>query len=341
MSLDGTAVDAYGTVLTSTDSGAPAGSSTYTTIFAVHGMAFNHGIFKKVQALCGSHNIRFVAVNRRDYGGSTRFSETERGVLTSATDEEKALFINSRGIEFATFIDKFNQKEHLPEISPNGDSGGFALLGWSAGNLVTAAALSNIEKLSPQTQELFKKGLRAHIMHEPPSVAFGLPASPMTWSPYMDASVPAKMHTRLATQWLTSYFDHGDFNSEQGLNAIEYIVSSCRQAPTIYSFSQSEFDQIIDESIAELPGMFMSTTQANAVYRRACYGAQLKTFAPRLKTTLIVGDATVSFCITALLSIRADNEAQGTIQINLVPQANHFWQWEEPEDALRAYIQAL
>lgn len=160
-------------------------------------------------------------------------------------------------------------------------------------------------------------------------------------------------------QWLTSYFEHGDLSAKV-VDAIEYIVPSCRRRPTIYDFPSLDFAEIVDESVVELPGMFMSMPQANAVYRRASYAANLKTLAPHLKKTLIVGDATLSFCIACLLSIRADNEAAGgDIQFVLVAGANHFvsdlslqitptrvdssrqFQWDDPEDALKVYMEAL
>ncbi|KAJ7139247.1 hypothetical protein C8R44DRAFT_764116 [Mycena epipterygia] len=340
MSFETLAVNSQVTVLSFTDSGSP-GSSSYTTIFAVHGLGFNGFIFKKVQALSATKNLRFVAVNRRHYVGSTSYTDAENSILTSGSDTEKSQFIDARGMELASFVDTFIQKHQLPPISSDGSSGGVALLGWSAGNLVTAAAIANLAKLPASTQDRFKVYLRAHIMHEPPSVIFGLPGPPRTWSPHMDASVPPEMHTRLGTQWLTSYFEHGDL-SAKGVDAIEYIVPSCRRRPTIYDFSSPDFAEVIDESVVELPGMFMSMPQANAVYRQACYAADLKTLAPRLKKTLIVGDATVSFCITGLLSIRADNEAAGgDIQFASVAGANHFFQWDDPEDALKVYMEAL
>ncbi|KAJ6458696.1 hypothetical protein DFH09DRAFT_1115381, partial [Mycena vulgaris] len=302
MSFETLAIDSNGTVLSFTDSGPPE-NKDYITVFAVHGIACNGLIFKKVQALARANNIRFVAINRRPYIGSTPYTEAESVTLCTGSETEKAHFIDARGIEFATFVETFVQKYDLPPISPDGKSGGVALLGWSAGNLVTAAALNSLE---------------------PPSVIFGLPAAPLTWSPYVEASVPAKMHPRLATQWLSAYFDHGDL-SANGVDAIEYIVPSLRCHPSFYSMSSSEVAEIADESISEFPGMFMRMEQANDVYRRVCYGPECKSLAPLLKTTLIVGEATISFRLTALLSIRADNSALGgDIRFSLVDGANHF-----------------
>ncbi|KAJ6509140.1 hypothetical protein DFH09DRAFT_942672 [Mycena vulgaris] len=340
MSFETLAIDSNGTVLSFTDSGPPE-NKDYITVFAVHGIACNGLIFKKVQALARANNIRFVAINRRPYIGSTPYTEAESVTLCTGSETEKAHFIDARGIEFATFVETFVQKYDLPPISPDGKSGGVALLGWSAGNLVTAAALNSLGKLPPSSQDKFKLYLRAHIMHEPPSVIFGLPAAPLTWSPYVEASVPAKMHPRLATQWLSAYFDHGDL-SANGVDAIEYIVPSLRCHPSFYSMSSSEVAEIADESISEFPGMFMRMEQANDVYRRVCYGPECKSLAPLLKTTLIVGEATISFRLTALLSIRADNSALGgDIRFSLVDGANHFVQWDEPDKAIKTYLEAL
>jgi len=340
MTLQTLPVDANGTVLAFTDSGKP-GSDNYITIFAVHGMGYNNLIFKRVAALVASKHIRLVAINRRQYEGSTPYTEPEGMIPITGSDDDKAGFIVSRGIELANFIDAFIQKNDLPPISNDGKTGGVAILGWSAGNLLTCAAIANIGSLSAASKDRFKLYLRAHIMQEPPSIAIGLPLPPLNWSPHMDTTIPADKHAAMFTSWITSYFDHGDL-STRDVSVLSYHVPSPLRRPTIYDMTADEIAVTADQRPVELPGMFMSMPQANAAYRKACYSADVKSLVPSLKTTFITGDRTASYSLAALWSIQDDNKAEGgNLKFVVIPGANHFWHWDDAGEALKTYVEAL
>ncbi|KAI0713888.1 hypothetical protein C8Q76DRAFT_732741 [Earliella scabrosa] len=56
-----------GTIL---DSGAPTGSTDYTTLVLVHGLMWHGANFEKLLPYAKQNNARIIAVNRRDYPGS-------------------------------------------------------------------------------------------------------------------------------------------------------------------------------------------------------------------------------------------------------------------------------
>lgn len=116
-------------------------------------------------ALAQGSNVRFVAVNRRDYPGSTPLPAEDTALLTSGTDEQKAAFLKARGVELATFVDKFIERNEVPPISTDGHTGGFALLGWSLGNAIALAAVANVDSLSATAQARWTSGMRALILH--------------------------------------------------------------------------------------------------------------------------------------------------------------------------------
>ncbi|KAJ7579965.1 hypothetical protein C8J56DRAFT_961926 [Mycena floridula] len=245
MTLQTLKVDNDGTTLAFSDSGKP-GTSDYTTIFALHGICFNGHVFKRIQAIAASNNIRLVAINRRLYKGSTPLTEAEAMILITSSGEEKADFINTRGLEIATLVDSFIQSAQLPPVSSDG------------------------------------KG-------DPPSLIFGLPAPPANWAPQVDTSIPEETRIPMFTRWITSYFDHGDL-STKSWDSLTYVLPSTSRRPTIYASSAEEITEMIEDTVDEIPGMVMSQTQANAVYRKACYSDEVKALTPHLKTTLLVGE---------------------------------------------------
>ncbi|KAJ7592218.1 Alpha/Beta hydrolase protein [Mycena floridula] len=339
MTLQTLKVDNDGTTLAFSDSGNP-GTSDYTTIFALHGICFNGHVFKRIQAIAASNNIRLVSINRRLYKGSTPLTEAEAMILITSSGEEKADFINTRGLEIATFVDSFIQSAQLPPVSSDG-KGGVALLGWSAGNLGAVGAIANIDKLPMAAQERFKTHLRALIMQDPPSLIFGLPSPPANWAPQVDTSIPEETRTPMFTRWITSYFDHGDL-STKSWDSLAYVLPSTSRRPTIYAMSAEEITEMIEDTVDEIPGMVMSQTQANAVYRKACYSDEVKALTPHLKTTLLVGEKSCSSALTGLWSVQEEHEAAGAkLKCVLIPGANHFYHWDDAEGAIKFYTESL
>ncbi|EJC99595.1 uncharacterized protein FOMMEDRAFT_160017 [Fomitiporia mediterranea MF3/22] len=328
-----------GIELSYSDSGAPA-QGPYTTVVAVHGMGFTYAIFTKVQAIAPRANFRFIAVVRRGYEGSTPFSEADTAATTSGTDEEKLDFLNARGIEFAISIDKLVQQLDLLQITEDGKSGGVALLGWSAGTMVTLASIANLGKLSPASKTRFAAYVRAHIMEEPPSVCLGLPIPPRIWSPLIDTSIPESERTPFHMSWITSYFDHGDLSSHD-IDAISYAAPSMHHAPSIYNMSTEDTEELFVADVVgpETNAMIATYAQNNVVYRKACYEPAIQELLPMMNTSVLVGSSTSSFCMNGLLSLQNDNDVnQGGLHFETVPGLNHFMQWDEPEKTFRIFM---
>ena len=169
-----------GTELGYIDSGAP-GTSTYTTIFAIHGMGYysrkytpatspqtcmltpRTAVFEKVLEKATSHNTRFVAITRRDYNGSTAYSTSDLSDLQNGPETAQTSFFQARGLELATFIETFISKNDIPAPSSDGKTGGIGVLGWSLGNTFTVSLLANIESYPNSTQTTLAKYLRAAI----------------------------------------------------------------------------------------------------------------------------------------------------------------------------------
>jgi len=326
-----------------TDSGIPTLQDVpYVTVIAVHGMGYNGGIFNRVQQLAKDTKLRIVAINRRQYAGSTPISDAEAALLVSGSDEQKAEVLAARGVELALFIVALVKQESIPPISTDREGGGVALLGWSSGNVATLAMVANTEKLPSDMKTCLATYMRALILQEPPSLAMGYPLPPGTWSPHMDPSIPPEQHTPFWAQWITSYFDHGDFSSRDP-SALSHIVPSFTCRPTIYDMTVDEQEQILDQSVSEMPGMFCSAAQALANTRKACFDPTIRALLPNMKIWHIAGTRSASFAFPGRWNLEDDDKANGGALLNfmLIPGMNHFMQWDDPQETLRAYLEAL
>ncbi|KAJ7353439.1 hypothetical protein DFH08DRAFT_956499 [Mycena albidolilacea] len=327
MTLKTLPVDANGTVLAFTDGGKPD-SDTYITIFAVHGMV----IFKRVAAKAAS-KISVLSLSIGCSEGSTPHSEAEGLIPITGSDEDKAGFIASRGVQLGNFIDAIHPEKRSTPMFADIKTGGMAVLGWLAGDLLSCAVVVNIDSLSPTAKDRFKLYLRP--------ISCKITSSRVHWSPHMTPTIPADKHPAMFTSWITSYSDHGDL-STRDVSVLSYHVPSPLRWPTIYNMTADEIAETADQRPVELPGVFVSMAQANATYRKACYSADVKALVPSLKTTFFTGDRSASYSLAALWSIEDDNKAGGgNLKFVVVPGANHFLHWDDADEALKVYVDVL
>ena len=289
-----------------------------------------------------------MALNRREYRGSTPFSDAEKAVVSTGTDEQKLQWLRDRGNEIATFIHTFIRQHGLPPASANGKSGGVALLGWSLGVSTTMATVANVDSFAPEVQQSLASHLRAHIMHgskpvlcspastslihirseEPPSGALGLPRAPKHWTPRLDESLPMHVRVSKMTRWLTGYFAHGDL-STRDLDVIEYVLHSTSRIPSLWNMSPKDIADIIDEGphlVVDAPIITNCQPQAAATYKKGMYSPAARGLLPKMKVWELVGDATLAPSLTTLWFLQDDDAAHGGGFINykVIPGHNHF-----------------
>lgn len=84
--------------------------------------------------MSAARNLRTIIINRRDYPGSTKYSDSELEDLVKG----RKVFLDRLALLLAYFLKHFVQKEKVPKISADGTRGGFSLLAWSMG---TASAM--------------------------------------------------------------------------------------------------------------------------------------------------------------------------------------------------------
>jgi hypothetical protein len=110
------------------------------------------------------NGVRFVSINRRNYTGSTPWTESEIAVVNNGADEQKLAFHEDRSREFATFISKFIELNSLPAISIDRKTGGVVVLGWSLGALNALSIPAFLSSYSVHIQASLQSHLLLVIM---------------------------------------------------------------------------------------------------------------------------------------------------------------------------------
>jgi pimeloyl-ACP methyl ester carboxylesterase len=80
-----------------------------------------------------------IAWNRRDYHGSTKYTDDELAELATG----RQVFQERLAFQLASFLENFIKTKDTPKLSSDRKTGGFIIMGWSFGNATTLSLLSN------------------------------------------------------------------------------------------------------------------------------------------------------------------------------------------------------
>ncbi|KIY44519.1 hypothetical protein FISHEDRAFT_25621, partial [Fistulina hepatica ATCC 64428] len=192
------------------DSGPVPGSDDYTTVCLYHGTMFYGPIFYKLFPYCASHNIRLVVVNRKEYPGSSKYTDDEIEDLHAC----RQVFLQRLGTEVADFLVWFISAHDIPRIGLHQKSGGIAVVGWSMGAATILPLLAYPELVPAGIRAKLSPYIKDYILYDPPYLALGysLPADHNAYNPLWtdpDCESPEERYTNFKL-WISSYFKHPD-----------------------------------------------------------------------------------------------------------------------------------
>ena len=103
-------------------------------------------------------------LNRRDYPGSSLYTDEDLANLKSTDKHAQDAFAKARAEEFATFIKSFIEQENIPKMSDDGKDGGIVFLSWSSGVAYSIPLLSSADSLSEETRNAVEPYLRSYVV---------------------------------------------------------------------------------------------------------------------------------------------------------------------------------
>ncbi|KAF8716354.1 hypothetical protein AX14_012383 [Amanita brunnescens Koide BX004] len=290
-------------------------------------MCFSAPTFKRVQDAAIKKGVRFVALNRRNYPGTTPYSEEEINALVNGTKEQKDAWHRDRGHEVGIFIHNLISKENIPPISADRETGGIILLGWSAGAGDANATIAHANTLPSDIRSHLALYIRSVIIQDSHRVMFGGLPDPTEPSPLIDDKVTPKERLQQFAYWVSGYFKHGDI-SVQTTDVLSRGEPSIIHPPSITNMTADEQEEMIcmgKESEYELPYMISSQEQFAYAYREAFFGDAVRTLFPGFKATFLAGELSPAFGISAYWKLGNDIKETGkSFGLRLIPDSNHF-----------------
>ncbi|KAI0648547.1 Alpha/Beta hydrolase protein [Trametes meyenii] len=343
------------------DSGPPEGSADYTTVVIIHGFGWHSGIFKKLLPFAKQSNARFVFVNRRDYPGSEPYSPAELAVLarlatapkSEEADAEMQEWLRNRAREVHDFLGDFVRRERIP--SPQGQTGGLVIVGWSFGSSWITSLLANVG-LFPEGDLKLSEYVRRVVMYDGSYILYGYPPPPDFYEPLFDTTLTEAERIERFSVWVTGHYAHGDVFT-RGASALEFRTALADPPPTLTRISPDDIVELTHVPPQEAGG-------SDALLAEVClahqpYGA-LKDAAFYLRSGGPVEGASdwagvevrhvwcdrsiwempwgVKFIVEELEEARRAGKPIRDLQVVRFKGANHFAHWEMPEKTIRALL---
>ncbi|KAL5531023.1 hypothetical protein ACEPAG_3899 [Sanghuangporus baumii] len=337
------------------DSGVPGGSKEdYTTLVILHGFTWHAGVFTRLLPLAHQFNSRIVLVNRRDYPGSKPFDQDELRPISSIdtirTDALLVLktYMKERAKELYDFLELFVQKEKIPK------AGGLIVAGWSFGANWITALLANAQEFSVNQFPL-SAYIRWLILYDPPYHFLGYAPPETFYNPLAELSESPEQVLRKFQAYVSGYYSHGELP-----RGLELRNPASQPRPTFETMSSDEIESSMYPSPA-LPGR-SDTLLFEAGIQHGLFRELKDEVLYRCTSTTSIDDVLDAWnnvkvryiwCDHSpwevpwgVWSMQAELEAAKTLGKPVIRQiefvrvegANHFAHWDQPERALRAFL---
>lgn len=311
-----------------TDSGAPP-SATYTTIVLIHGHTWHSAVFDRLLPLARTRNLRLICVNRRLYPGSTPYTPEEAAQIASP---DPSGVLAAQGVLLALFIARLPAALRLPRPQ-HGRAGGIALAGWSLGTLFVQLVLSALDAVDEATRTILRAYVQRVILWDAPSPFFGI-VPPYDYNPFTDERAPPEARLGLFLRWVSGYYTHNSVTRELSYeNPDADIKPSVERMPDLLALTEPSASEggdtaLINPDLIPLMGHITEDALLNPPLHRRWGG---------LKIHCITGSRSVWNIVLAAWRVADMAKVAGVrVDVKMVPGANHFVMWDDPENAIRA-----
>ncbi|KAK7679653.1 hypothetical protein QCA50_017365 [Cerrena zonata] len=348
--------DTKGTALFYEDSGAPPNSLTYRTVVLLHGGYFNSGIFKPSFAYATRNNLRLIAVNKRDYTGSTLYTNEELAELTSSDEVVRIDFMKKRVVELANLMIWLIENDIV--LEPTQEGGGLSFATWSSGNCLAMPFLALVPELvDERSLGLIRKYLRSYIMYDAPTFPHGLSAPVANgkhYCPIGDPSLTPLDMIQGFPSWISGFYNHSSF-------AIAELVSPI-DSPSRFQSDEEYIRELALECDADVPPTIqeilvngpetcepvpqVARTHVQLLFVGYPFYSECrrKVFLdgnsdwPKLRKEIVVCGRGVGLSLYAAweLKQRIQETGQklaqdGLVRIHVLEEFNHMSHWDQPE----------
>ncbi|KAF7351525.1 Aminodeoxychorismate synthase [Mycena sanguinolenta] len=320
-----------------TDSG-PLDSASYTTLVVLHGSAFTGDGMVPLHRFAHQNDLRVILLNRRDYPGSTKYTDAELEDLKAG----RRIFQDRLAIQLAWFLEHFIDHENTPKLSADRNFG----------NATALSLFSNPDAIPKPLYQTIEPYLMSLVLYDPPHIALGyvLPGQDSVYDPWTDPDYPTPeaVYDNFK-HWVSSYYKHPDIASGKP-SGMSFEKRTERRTYTTWNDEQrAKYFNTTAAVRTELPA-YAPPMQAilKTQTHDALFNADLvSSYFPNVEVFHISGTETCYFCMWGYMeSLRLYNEALARgdkvrpTKFKLVEGANHFLHYDMPDCLLKEVVQS-
>ena len=118
------------------------------------------GTFEKIHSFAAKYGVRTVAVQRKDYAGSTRYTDQELDDLRNG----RQVFLDQLAVVIGHFLKYVIEGLRIPKVDQDG-KGGIALLGWSIGTSTALTIFNDLNVVLPELHDFLAPYLKNLILY--------------------------------------------------------------------------------------------------------------------------------------------------------------------------------
>lgn len=238
------------------------------------------------------HNFRVVALNLRDYPGSTPCTDDEVENICSTDASTQELAVRAQGKEIATFIKNFVAAENPPAVKEvdGKKTGGVAVMSWSLGNAWSLSLLANLEYIDDATRFVLEKWLRTFILYgerdavppgsvpltlcaDPPHYPIGRDLPEELYVPLRDPRIPLEKMGAAFGRWATGFVTPlPELTTDvQILSARQDLYEVTKQvhlAPTVDQVPKDDLGSLVFPGVLDRSARYIFTSMPFDLYRR-------------------------------------------------------------------------
>lgn len=320
------------------------------------------GIFGPMIPFAAANRVRLILVNRRDYPGSTPFSDAELAELGSSHLETRAKALAQQGTDIGLFLTWLVREKKIPAMTVDRrgkKKGGIVLLAWSLAHTPLAGFLASANKLPADALRTLEPCLRAYCIFgehhfsvppapvlpnssvpaDAPHVSFGLPTL-SKYHPLVDQTYPMEQRVPRFYSWVSTYYKHSELARKTHNPArldttpLPFPAPPCVRPATLDAISPDALEAVswpgpIQGSEALLHGMPLDLALEQT--RRMLLDPVAGRTLPRCKVVVVWGENTLwemAGAAWAVEKLYKEHEALGQVgrvlEVREMPGANHF-----------------
>ncbi|KAF7302895.1 AB hydrolase-1 domain-containing protein [Mycena kentingensis (nom. inval.)] len=302
---------ANGTHFRYADSGAPPGSEDYGTLVGFHGATFN---VEPLHSSAHKHSLRTIFITRRDYRGSTPYTDAEiSSLLSGEQDAYDAMALETARI--------------LEWLIDNAGARNILAMGWDTGCTPVLALLGNPDAIPHAMHWKLEPHLRGFVLYEPRYLLLGLSTAIEYEIPEADAQF---------ARWVSGHYQHPDVAS--GLLSLDGAATSytldfwTNEQTKRWCEPESRARAFVRSDARSLRTTFEAQTH-RAIFDPSAVSRHF----PSADVLYIAGDESAPSCVSAYTEFRRlveDESAVRKVEFVLMPGRNHFIHYEAPDALL-------